>query len=142
MNWSSMEISRRKTSPSPLSQASVTGVSGVSRSPLSKRIYIGVYCLFIVVGSVLVSFHEVHVSHDGDSSAGNRGELELRFGVDGELVPFEDLFVALSTGAEFLVLEMGARGIGHLAPLCKVAPPRVSRECGSSVGTERISMRV
>lgn len=27
---------------------------------------------------------------------------------------------------EFLVLEMGARGIGHLAPLCQVAPPRVS----------------
>jgi UDP-N-acetylmuramoyl-tripeptide--D-alanyl-D-alanine ligase len=27
---------------------------------------------------------------------------------------------------EFLVLEMGARGIGHLAPLCEVAPPHVS----------------
>ncbi len=29
-------------------------------------------------------------------------------------------------GTEFLVLEMGARGIGHLAPLCEVAPPHVS----------------
>ncbi|HEX6875260.1 MAG TPA: UDP-N-acetylmuramoyl-tripeptide--D-alanyl-D-alanine ligase [Nocardioidaceae bacterium] len=27
---------------------------------------------------------------------------------------------------EFLVLEMGARGIGHLAPLCEIAPPDVS----------------
>ena len=27
---------------------------------------------------------------------------------------------------EFLVLEMGARGIGHLAALCEVAPPQVS----------------
>ncbi|HSE09761.1 MAG TPA: UDP-N-acetylmuramoyl-tripeptide--D-alanyl-D-alanine ligase [Nocardioidaceae bacterium] len=27
---------------------------------------------------------------------------------------------------EFLVLEMGARGVGHLAPLCEVAPPNVS----------------
>jgi UDP-N-acetylmuramoyl-tripeptide--D-alanyl-D-alanine ligase len=27
---------------------------------------------------------------------------------------------------EFLVLEMGARGVGHLAPLCEIAPPQVS----------------
>lgn len=27
---------------------------------------------------------------------------------------------------EFLVLEMGARGIGHLAPLCEIAPPTAS----------------
>jgi UDP-N-acetylmuramoyl-tripeptide--D-alanyl-D-alanine ligase len=27
---------------------------------------------------------------------------------------------------EYLVLEMGARGIGHLAPLCEIAPPEVS----------------
>jgi UDP-N-acetylmuramoyl-tripeptide--D-alanyl-D-alanine ligase len=27
---------------------------------------------------------------------------------------------------EFLVLEMGARGIGHLTQLCEIAPPRVS----------------
>ncbi|HET7533431.1 MAG TPA: UDP-N-acetylmuramoyl-tripeptide--D-alanyl-D-alanine ligase [Nocardioidaceae bacterium] len=34
----------------------------------------------------------------------------------------------LRAGAEteFLVLEMGARGIGHLAPLCEIAPPSVS----------------
>ncbi|WP_425571611.1 UDP-N-acetylmuramoyl-tripeptide--D-alanyl-D-alanine ligase [Nocardioides aquiterrae] len=27
---------------------------------------------------------------------------------------------------EFLVLEMGARGIGHIAYLCEIAPPRIS----------------
>ncbi len=27
---------------------------------------------------------------------------------------------------EFLVLEMGARGVGHLADLCEIAPPRVA----------------
>jgi UDP-N-acetylmuramoyl-tripeptide--D-alanyl-D-alanine ligase len=27
---------------------------------------------------------------------------------------------------EYLVLEMGARGVGHLAPLCVIAPPQVS----------------
>jgi len=27
---------------------------------------------------------------------------------------------------EYLVLEMGARGIGHLAPLCEIAPPDLS----------------
>jgi len=27
---------------------------------------------------------------------------------------------------EFLVLEMGARGVGHIADLCRVAPPQVS----------------
>ena len=27
---------------------------------------------------------------------------------------------------EFLVLEMGARGVGHLTPLCEIAPPDVS----------------
>jgi UDP-N-acetylmuramoyl-tripeptide--D-alanyl-D-alanine ligase len=30
------------------------------------------------------------------------------------------------TQTEYLVLEMGARGIGHLAPLCEIAPPQVS----------------
>ena len=34
-------------------------------------------------------------------------DLHLQVRVDGELVPFEDLFVALSQGAEFLVLETG-----------------------------------
>lgn len=34
-------------------------------------------------------------------------DLHIQVRVDGELVPFEDLFVALSTGAEFLVLETG-----------------------------------
>jgi UDP-N-acetylmuramoyl-tripeptide--D-alanyl-D-alanine ligase len=27
---------------------------------------------------------------------------------------------------EYLVLEMGARGVGHLTPLCEIAPPQVS----------------
>lgn len=30
------------------------------------------------------------------------------------------------SATQFLVLEMGARGIGHLAPLCEIAPPGVS----------------
>ena len=30
------------------------------------------------------------------------------------------------TGTRFLVLEMGARGIGHLAELCAIAPPDIS----------------
>ncbi|HEU5484367.1 MAG TPA: SNF2-related protein, partial [Microlunatus sp.] len=34
-------------------------------------------------------------------------DLHIQVRVDGELVPFEELFVALSTGAEFLVLETG-----------------------------------
>ena len=29
-------------------------------------------------------------------------------------------------GTEFLVLEMGARGVGHLADLCEIAPPDVA----------------
>ncbi len=29
-------------------------------------------------------------------------------------------------GTRFLVLEMGARGIGHIAELCRIAPPQVS----------------
>ena len=27
---------------------------------------------------------------------------------------------------EFLVVEMGARGIGHIAELCRIAPPDVA----------------
>ncbi|HEY5784694.1 MAG TPA: DEAD/DEAH box helicase [Microlunatus sp.] len=34
-------------------------------------------------------------------------DLHVQVRVDGELVPFEDLFVALSQGAEFLVMETG-----------------------------------
>jgi len=34
-------------------------------------------------------------------------DLHIQVRVDGELVPFEDLFVALSTGAEFLILDTG-----------------------------------
>jgi hypothetical protein len=43
-----------------------------------------------------------------DSSEGRDWfDLHIQVRVDGEVVPFEELFVALSTGAEFLVLETG-----------------------------------
>ncbi len=37
----------------------------------------------------------------------------------------------------FLVLEMGARGVGHIADLCRVAPPRIGVEL--NVGTAHAS---
>lgn len=49
---------------------------------------------------------EVTVSTAG-TEASDWFDLHVQVRVDGELVPFEDLFVALSQGAEFLVLETG-----------------------------------
>ena len=37
----------------------------------------------------------------------------------------------------FLVLEMGARGVGHIATLCRIAPPDVSVVLNVGVGTPR-----
>ena len=49
---------------------------------------------------------EVTVSTAG-TEASDWFDLHVQVRVDGELVPFEELFVALSQGAEFLVLETG-----------------------------------
>lgn len=42
----------------------------------------------------------------------------------------------LETGTDFLVVEMGARGVGHVAELCRTAPPRVAAVL--NVGTAHV----
>ena len=45
-------------------------------------------------------------------------------------------------GTRYLVLEMGARGLGHIAELCAIAPPRRRRWCSTSAAPTSASSAV
>lgn len=70
-----------------------------------------------------------HVLADHGPTVATRGNLNNELGV-----PLTAL--RADAGTEHLVVEMGARGIGHVAYLCEVAPPTVAAVL--NVGTAHI----
>ena len=71
-----------------------------------------------------------HVLAAAGDTVATRGNLNNEIGVP--------LTVLQATaGTQFLVVEMGARGVGHIARLCTVAPPRVAGVL--NVGTAHLS---
>ncbi|MDQ6641368.1 MAG: Mur ligase family protein, partial [Actinomycetota bacterium] len=56
---------------------------------------------------------------DGGPTVATHGSFNNELGLPLTVLRVEDL-------TRYLVLEMGARGIGHLAQLCAIAPPDVS----------------
>ena len=57
---------------------------------------------------------------DAGADGGHRGLVQQR------ARPAADRAAGRPTDTRYLVLEMGARGVGHLAELCAIAPPDVS----------------
>ncbi len=70
-----------------------------------------------------------HVLADAGPTVATRGNFNNELGV-----PLTVLRAGLDT--RYLVVEMGARGVGHIAELCAIAPPRIAAVL--NVGTAHI----